>query len=166
MKTRDVVIGFIVLVVLIVAVLWIRNARNKKTLNLPLATPNIAEQISKTFNYQIPDGANQAQLKDVTGGNGSGIATAKYANGTFTSTVLADLPDPAAGKFYQAWFIRGKVGDANYSIISLGVLNAAKGGFLVNFQSSTDFSDYKNVVVSLESQRSFAPTTNVLEGSF
>lgn len=166
MKTRDIVIGFIVLVFLIVGVLWIRNARNKKVASLPVPTPNIADQISKIFNYQIPADANKADLKDVTGGNGSGIATAKFANGSFTSTVLVDLPDPVSGKFYQAWLIRGNSGDANYSIISLGVLRAAKGGFLVDFQSAKDYSDYKNVVVSIETGTVYGPTSHVLEGSF
>jgi hypothetical protein len=167
MKARDVIIGFVFLVVLIAGVFWIRNTKSKKTASpYPSVTPNLSDQISKTFNFQIPEGADKADLRDVSGGNGSGMATAKFEAGVFSSTVLADLPAPDGGKFYQAWLIGGKAGDNDYSIISLGVLRAAKGGYLVDFQSKTDYSGYKNVVVSLESQKAFAPSAHVLEGSF
>ena len=136
MKTRDIVIGFIVLVVLIVAVLWIRSARNKKTANLPSATPNISDQISKTFNFQVPAGVAKAELKDVSGGNGSGIAT--------RDTVLADLPNPMAGKYYQV-FVDGKL---------LGTMRSAKGGWIFDGNISG-----QKVEIKLGS-------TTILEGSF
>lgn len=136
MKTRDIVIGFVVLVALIVAVFWIRSTRNKKTVNLPSATPSISNQISKTFNFQVPADVEKTELKDVSGGNGSGIAT--------RDTVLADLPDPAAGKYYQV-FVDGKL---------MGTMRVAKGGWIFDGSISG-----KKVEVKLGS-------TIILEGSF
>ncbi len=136
MKARDIVIGFIVLVVLIVAVLWIRGARNKKVVSSPSASPSISDQINKTFNFQVPAGVEKAELKDVSGGNGSGIAT--------RDTVLADLPEIASGKYYQV-FVDGKL---------LGTMRSAKGGFLFDGKISG-----QKVEIKLGS-------TTILEGSF
>lgn len=136
MKSRDIIIGFIVLVVLIAAVFWIRGARNKKAISLPSATPNISDKIGKTFNFQLPDGVEKAELRDVSGGNGSGVAT--------RDAVLADLPDPAAGKYYQV-FADGKF---------LGTMRIAKGGWIFDGKISG-----KKVEIRLGN-------TVILEGSF
>lgn len=160
---RDIIIGVIVLILVVGAALWLRN-RNTKDVMAP--TVPIQEEIERSFNLTIPEDVDKADLKDVSGGNGSGIATRKYENGKFSHMVLADLPDPVAGTFYEGWLVRGKMGDDNFAFISTGMLRVAKGGFLLEFNSTTDYSNYMGVVVTLEKVNDKTPETHILEGAF
>lgn len=166
MRTRDIIIGAIVLVVLISGVLIIKRARNRSAV-LPTSTPTIQERVQKTFNgLVIPADRENADLVDVTGGQGIGVASRKYSGGTYSLTIIANLPDPKSGYFYQGWIIRGSVGDSNFSYISAGKLRLAKGGYLTDFTATKDYSDYKKVAVTLEKADDATPEGNVLEGSF
>lgn len=144
MKFRDIVIGAIVLGLLVGGALWIRNSRlNKQALTV--TTPSIEEKIGETFNgLTIPEGVEKAELKDVSGGNGFGIAT--------RTEVLADLPDPDRGEFYQAWIEKGD------QKILLGKMRVAKGGYLIEYDGAR-YPGYDKVVVTLGEKR-------ILEGSF
>jgi hypothetical protein len=95
-----------------------------------------------------------------------GIATRKQENGTFIHVVLADLPDPEEGSFYEGWLVRGEVGDTDFDFISTGKMILAKGGYLLEFESTTDYSDYPGVVITLEEAEDENPETHVLEGIF
>jgi len=75
-------------------------------------------------------------------------------------TILAGLPDPKTGYFYQGWIVNGT------TYLSLGKLRVAKGGYLVDFRSTTNYSNIKNVVVTLEKVFNNTPETRILEGSF
>lgn len=161
MKTRDIVTGLIVLVILIAGVLLIRNARNKSLTNVPSPTPSIEQQVTQKFgNLTIPANADKADLTDVSGGQGMGEAARTFENGKFSLTVLADLPSPKAGYFYQGWIFNGTAD------ISLGKLRIAKGGYLIDFTSTKDYSSYSKVVVTLEKVFDNTPETHILEGSF
>jgi hypothetical protein len=161
---RNVVIGLIVLLGLGALIYWANKSR--QTSEPPLPTPTVEERLEESFKYQIPENFQKAELKDVSGGTGSGLATRNYEGGKFTHAVLADLPDPEAGAFYQGWLVRGKEEDANYAYISTGGFSIAKGGFMLEFESSTDYSDYTAVVVTLERVNDRTPEKHVLEGSF
>jgi hypothetical protein len=162
---RNVVIGLIVLLGLGALIYW--AARSGKEEELPaVPTPSIEETLEDSFKYQIPEGFEKAELSDVSGGDGSGIASRKYENGSFSHAVLADLPDPESGAFYEGWLVRGQEGDADFAYISTGRLSVAKGGFMLEFNSSTDYSDYSNVVVTLEKVNDQKPEKHILEGSF
>ena len=163
MRTREIVIGLIILAVVAGAIVWIRRAR---TAQEPLPTPSIEEKIEKTFNLEIPDDVERADLRDVSGGTGSGIATRKYESGRFTHAVLADLSDPTLGTFYEGWLVKGKEGDANFAFVSTGRLRVAKGGYLLEFTSSVDYSPYNGVVITLERVDDKRPEVHILEGSF
>jgi len=163
MRTRDIVIGLVILAALALAIVLIRKAANKEE---ALPAPSIEEKIEKSFNFEIPEDVERTDLTDVSGGTGSGIATRKYESGRFTHAVLADLPEPAAGTFYEGWLVRGKEGDANFAYILTGSLRIAKGGYLLEFESSRDYSDYSFVVVTLEKVNDQKPETHILEGSF
>ena len=162
MRTRDIVIGLIILALLAVAIVWVR--RSRQTQEVP--PPSVEEKIEKTFNFEIPDDVERADLRDVSVGTGSGIATRKFEGGRFTHVVLADLLDPTAGYFYEGWLVRGKEGDANFAFVSTGKMRVAKGGYLLEFNSSTDYSSYSGVVVTLERVDDRKPETHILEGSF
>lgn len=162
MNRRDIITGVIILVLVVAGVLWFRSRSSKEV----MAPSTTQENIERGFNLTIPDDVDTADLKDVSGGDGSGIATRKYEGGTFTHMVLADLPDAAAGSFYEGWLVRGKMEDKNFSYISTGKMRVAKGGYLLEFESKTDYSDFMGVVVTLEKVNDKTPETHVLEGSF
>lgn len=160
MKTRDVVIGFVILVVLIAGALVIRNARNAKTTNVPLPTPNFKQIESKFPSLTVPANADRINLNSVNGATGMGESFRTYSNDRFSLTIMADLSAPKAGYFYQGWIANAK------SFVSLGKLSLAKGGYLSEFGANKDYSDYKKVVVTLEKVYDATPETHVLEGSF
>lgn len=163
MNRRDIITGVIILVLVVGAFLWLRN-RPSKEVSAP--STSTQENIEKSFNLTIPDDVETADLIDVSAGDGSGVATRKYENGTFNHMVLADLPDLTQGSFYEGWLVRGKMGDKDFAYISTGKLRVAKGGYLLEFESSVDYSNYTGVVVTLEKVNDKTPETHILEGSF
>lgn len=164
MNKRDVVIGLIVIFVIIGLVYWIRRPKAPKLTATPI--PSVENKIEDSFKITIPDDVDRANLKDVSGGNGSGIATRKYTNGNFTHTVLADLPDPEVGTFYEGWLVRGKSGDFDFSFFSTGKMRIAKGGYILDYNSTKDYSDFKGVIITSEKVDDKSPEKHILEGSF
>jgi hypothetical protein len=146
MKGRDVVIGFIFLVLLVAGVLWIFRAKNNKNSNLPLPTPNISQRIKNAFpNLDIPDGVERANLNDVTGGNSVGVAT--------RTEVVANLADLPSGQYYQVL-----LENSSGKNVTLGNMRISKSGYILEYNSA-NFSGYNKVIVANGS-------THVLEGSF
>jgi hypothetical protein len=144
MKGRDVLIAFIVLVVIIAAVL-IAGKKKVNILSTPTATPTILQQIQSKFSgLTIPQGEPSIDLKNVSGGQAMGIAT--------RSEILADLPVPPAGQYYQGWLGNGQ------KLVLIGTLRNAKGGWILDYNSSK-FPGYNQIVVTLAGK-------HILEGSF
>ncbi len=167
---RDIVIGIIILVVVLGGIYLIRKQRNTPA---PLPTPSPVSQFEQglkdKFNITVPDNVEKADLKNVSGkpeNIGEGLATRIFENQKFTFTALANLPDPVPGYFYQVWLVRGTPQDANYNILPLGAMRLAKGGYLLEYESTKDYSDYKNVVITLERVLGTKPQEHILEGSF
>ena len=159
MERRDIVIGIIILAAL-AGFIYLRARRETKDeLQVP-QTLSIEDRLEQAFDFEIPEDVDKTELKDVTGGDASGIATRKYEGGQFTHAVLADLPDPETGTFYEGWLVKEE------SVISTGRFRIAKGGYLLEFQSSTNYSDYNDVVITLEKVADSTPEEHVLEGSF
>lgn len=163
MKRKDIVIGLIVLAALAGIIFWLRKPDEE--LKVP-QTSSVEEKMEGFFNVEIPEDIEKAQLKDVVGGDASGIATRNYENGIFVHVVLADLPHPEEGFFYEGWLVRGVAGDDDFDFISTGKMRLAKGGYLLEFESSTDYSNYQGVVVTLEETEDENPENHVLEGAF
>ncbi len=137
----------------------------------PTLTPQeevkgIQEQLETKTARTLPSDAEQTALRDVSGGSASGIATRKFVNGRFEFTILADLPDPAAGKYYEAWLVKGKPDETGFETISVGKLQANKGGWVLEYVGKENKPDHKGVVVTLESVSDQKPETHILEGSF
>ncbi len=146
MKTRDVVIGFVFLVILIAGVLWIFRTKGGKTTNLPLSTPTISQRLDNAFpGLNIPEGVERANLSDVTGGNSIGVAT--------RTEVVANLPELPAGQRYQV-----VLENASGKTVNLGTMWVSKSGWILEY-NSTNFPGYNKVVV-------IQGNTRILEGSF
>jgi hypothetical protein len=164
MKSRDIAIGVIVLV-LLAGLVYYRRTNQK-----PVETVPVAQSTEKTLEdkmkIEIPENVDKAELKDSSGGNSTAIATRDFSNGKFASSVIADLPAPGVGEFYQAWLVKGETGKDGYSLLSLGRLRTAKGGFLLDYTTAKDYSDHGKVQVTLEKKADNTPEKVVLEGSF
>lgn len=159
MNKQDILVGVVILAVLGAVIYFWQRPEPPEELRVP-QTLSIEDQIEETFKLEIPEDVDKAELKDVTGGTATGLATRKFEEGRFIHTVLADLPDPEAGKFYEGWLVKDD------EVISTGRLRLAKGGYLLEFQSSTDYSDHAGVVITLETVADTTPEKHILEGSF
>ncbi|OGM31908.1 hypothetical protein A3D00_04605 [Candidatus Woesebacteria bacterium RIFCSPHIGHO2_02_FULL_38_9] len=173
LNKRDFFAGLAVFVFLAGAIYFVRLPKTSVVTNnvsTPTQTPK--GRVEGLFDIQIPEDVEKADLKDVTGGDASGLATRKFLpaqagkDGKFSHMVLADLVNPPAGEFYQGWLIRGKQGESNFDFISTGKLREAKGGWLLDFEQSKDYSEYNQVVVTLEKFFDKTLEKHILEGSF
>jgi len=145
-KLRNILIGFIILVLIIVGVLFV--SKKVKTVKTPVSPvpPSIEQQVESKFNgLTIPMDSARIELKDVSGGRGMGIAT--------RSEILADLPGLNVGQKYQ-----GYLENSSGKTVLLGTLKAEKGGWILNFDS-TKYPEYNKVIVT-------QGTKHILEGSF
>lgn len=162
MKGKEVLIGFVVVAAVIGAIFFLR-ARKVTKAPAPISSPSIEvveEKIEEGFKITIPSDVERIELAAVSEITGTGLATRKYAAGKFTHMVLADLPDPTVGSFYQGWLVKDDTS------LATDRLQIAKGGYLLEFIYPTDLSSYNKVVVSLEKVLGQRPTKSVLEGSF
>ncbi|OGM69659.1 hypothetical protein A2975_00930 [Candidatus Woesebacteria bacterium RIFCSPLOWO2_01_FULL_44_14] len=149
MKRNDIVIGIIILAVLAGVIYFVRRPKQKVE---ELPGPTTEEKIENSFNLEIPEDVDKAELKDMSGGNASGIVTRKFESGRFTLTVLADLPDLTSGVYSVK--ISNDKGAA-----SVGQMRIAKGGYLLDYSSGVNYSSYNKVTISVGDKV-------VLEGSF
>ena len=160
-------VGLLVVVVLIGGLWWWRAKRVDQAEVLPAEGQGVeiedrASELAKRFGVILPDNLERAELKDVAGNVGRGIATRSYADGRFEHTVLAELPEPKASEWYEGWLVR----DEPFSSIYTGKLRIAKGGFLLEFTGDMDWRDHAKVVVTSEKKDDRKPETHVLEGEF
>lgn len=163
MKRKDIVIGLIVLAVLAGIIFWFRKPNEELTVP---ETSSVEEKMEEFFNVEIPEDVEKAQLDEVVADYGTGIATRNYENDIFVHVVLADLPALEEGFYYEGWLVRGKEGDDDFDYISTGKMRIAKGGHLLEFESSTDYSDYQGVVITQEETEDDTPEKHILEGTF
>lgn len=161
-------IGLAVVLVIVGGFLLLRNRQpagkidDKEATGEGVEIEERASEFAKQMGISIPSDVQKAQLKDVTGGTGTGLATRKYANGTFTHSVLAGLADPEPGYWYEGWLVRNEPLDVVYT----GKLRMAKGGWVLDYTGTQDLSDHSKVVVTREKVDDRKPETHVLEGNF
>jgi hypothetical protein len=165
MNKRDIVIGLVILAALAGIIFWRQRGRKNEEFKVP-ETLSVEDRIEEQFDIQIPEDAERAELKDVSGGNASAIATRKLENGRFEHNVLADLPEPPTGQFYEGWLVRGREGSEDLSVLSTGRMEMAKGGWMISFKSSNDLTDHNSVVITVEEKADLTPEKHILEGSF
>lgn len=145
MKTRSLFTAFVIVVIAVAGILLINKKLKVNKLLAPSVTPTVQQKIeSKFLGLTIPDDAERTELKDVSGGEGIGLAT--------RTEILADLPEPPKGQFYQARL------EKDGKTVLIGNLKIAKGGWMINYNSSA-YPGYNKVIVTLGD-------THILEGSF
>ena len=151
---KDIITGLIILAVIAGLVYWFKL--RKPTPTVPVSTTPSIEQvegaIEDKFKFTVPDNVEKALLKDITGGDGSGIAT--------RTEILVDLPDPEPGTYYQAW-----LENSGGKLLSLGRLAIAKGGWMVTYNGKA-YPTYNKVVISQEKVVDGSIEERVLEGNF
>lgn len=161
MKVRDIVIAVVILAIIGFVLYNISNTDNTPELEATPISGEIEQNLEERFQRDIPDDVEKTELEGtVEGTEVSALAIRDYSDGAYTASVLADLEAPEAGKQYYAWINR----DEEY--VRLGTLQQAKGGWLIDYESSTDYSEFDRVVVSHESAPGSEPQDIVLEGSF
>lgn len=169
MKTSDIVKGGLIVAAIAGFFYFTNQSGQDDTTDFDSSTPQdtleeTENQIEERFRTEIPEGAERAELRsdDV---DGRALATREVTDEGTTVSVLADLPDPETG-FYQAWIQRGEEGEEEFERISLGRLTVAKGGYVTEYSSADDLSDYDQVVLSQETSQDSEPEEILIEGSF
>jgi len=164
MKVRDIVIAVVIIGVVGFILYNISSTDNTPEIDVT-STPSATERdLEERFQRDIPDDADRVELKssgDVMGDtNVSAIASRNLQEGRYLATVLADLGHPMVGNGYYAW-----IGDGENYLL-LGRMQQAKGGWLIDYDSATDYSEYDEVVVSEQQSVGTAPENVVLQGTF
>lgn len=150
---KDVVTGLIVILLIIGGAYLYRYLKKPRT-QTPTPSPasfEFRKDLEDSFKLDIPDNVNSIELKDISGGDGRGIATDKE--------ILVDANDPEAGYFYQAWL------ENSGKLIPLTKLQIAKGGWIANYDR-TKYPEYKKLIISLEKVNDNKIEKILLEGSF
>lgn len=119
----------------------------------PTAIPETMEEVRK-----------QGELKDVSGGSGSGMTQTLYENGKFTHSIIALIPDPTVGKFYEGWLVKKEEGKV-INFFSTGKMTKEGGAYILNFEDSKDYPDHNDVVITLEVKDDKQPEAHILEGT-
>jgi hypothetical protein len=163
-------IGAVVLVILGLGFFLYRQSRQADTGQVEVISQEDQEadargqEVADRLNVNIPENAERATLRNVADADGAGIATRVLEDeGDDEVSVLVALPDPQAGEFYAAYLVSGNEEDAP---IYLGRLTQAKGGFMVEFNSSEEIGGYSMVRVTRESVDDEQPEEVLLEGEF
>ena len=106
----------------------------------------------------------EIELMSVGDYEGDGTATRSFENGQFLHEVIANIDDPAEGKFYEGWLVGGG------QILSTGELEKEdEGVYSLVFESDQDLTDRDQVVITEETLANGLdgnPEDHVLEGSF
>jgi len=123
-----------------------------------------ADDLIESMNFEVPEDADRATLKDVSGGESIGVATRQESEeGGRTYSLLAALPDPSSGEFYEGYMMESGEDDEVY----LGKLRKAKGGWLLEYEGQSSLLESNpKVVITLEKVDDETPETKVLEGAF
>ncbi len=166
MNKRDIVIGVVILLFL-AAVIFLRQRPKPAIEEVKLPeTLSSEKKLEEKFKIEIPEGVEKSELRDVADTGASAVAIRKFEEGKFSLTIISDLPDLERGSFYEGWLMKGEEGQPDFSIVSIGRMRLAKGGYILDFESNVDYSDYKKVIVTLEKVADKNPEKRLFEGNF
>ncbi len=102
-----------------------------------------------------------AELEDVTGGDASGLAQAKYEDDEYTMVArFRNLPEPEGSDFYEGWVVKPG------SVISSGKAEKVDGEYENRFTSEEDLTGNTDYVLTIEpDDGNPKPAGHVLEGT-
>lgn len=123
---------------------------------------NIAQD---TTDVTVADDAAEILLAPMNDFRGSATASSQFSDTGFQHVIVATLPDPPVGYYYEGWLIRSKP----FDFFSTGRLiqHADDLKWYLVWEQSEDNRDYRKVVVTLEpDDGNPAPAEHVLEGVF
>ena len=127
---------------------------------------DVTRELTSQLGVSVSENVERIALEDVQGETATGLATKDYADSEYKHSVLAALPDLESGTYYNGWLVRGEEGEVDYSVVNSGKLRQSKGGYLLEYSSNKDLSDYTTVWVTLETKDDDNPETRVLESEF
>ena len=142
-------------------------------LSIPVADPIVLDEnvvdeadiAQDTTTVEVSKTARETALTPVNDTHGTGTATSELVSGTFQHLIVATLPDPPEGYFYEGWLIRSKP----FDFFSTGRLiqHADDLKWYLVWTDVEDRRDYNKVIVTLEEDDGDeAPADHVLEGVF
>lgn len=154
MNRRSLVVGGVL--VAAVALFYVLSQSQDNTPQIqedtPISTTDTESKIEEVLGRTIPDDVEKATLRDLTDLGMSAIATRVEDGGVVEFSVLADLAE--SSEPYEVW--AGASGD---NLRKLGVMAAAKGGYLFEYRQAGALDNYNSVEIK-------QGDTRVLEGSF
>ena len=116
----------------------------------------------------MADTGEAATLLAVAPYTGTGVATRSFDGEVFTHSIAADLPSPAAGKFYEGWLVEKTVSGSQF--FSTGKLvNSNDTAWTLVYSAALDYPAHRDVVVTEETEADGLdnkPEAHVLEGAF
>lgn len=150
----------VILIIVLIVVIFIFFNRERQEAIAPgiiqtptlTAIPEAMEEVRK-----------QSELKDVSGGSGSGMAQTLYENGKFIHSAIALIPNPAPGKFYEGWLVK-KEGGQVVNFFSTGKMTKEGGAYILNFEDTKDYPEHNSVVITLEEIDDKKPEKHILDG--
>ncbi len=155
------------------------NRNNQTPTPTPVPTQPTQEEISSTrtelerltgqqLPTQTPDQLGSTSRETVltpqSGYQATGYARHGFADGRYTLTVLADLPDLESGQVYQVWLVQGAA-DSEATPRKVGQLRSSKSGYLLDYSASEDLTSHTSFVVSREQTDDNQIETPVLTGT-
>jgi len=105
----------------------------------------------------------EVEIKAVGNYSGSALADRSFLDGKFNHKVMAKLGDPAEGKFYEGWLVKG------ISFFSTGKMEKKDEMYVLEYMSEEDSREFKDIVITEETLANGLdgkPEVHVLEGKF
>ncbi len=109
----------------------------------------------------LPPGVNIKKLEGESEKVGNATFVAVDNEGTLSIAIEANLNDPISGNEYFAWLAKDIGGQTFYK---LGKLNKKNNKYIFSGNLEGDFSAYKRVIISSETNNDNTPELTVLEG--
>ncbi len=164
----------LVVVLLLVGGMWWATRQSKEEVSQEIVLEptkmieeELVEAMTEAEKIEIEtqvtsDGAEQASLTQVTGGQASGTARRRYDDKFYLKVIASGLPALEKGFFYEGWLV-GE--DGFFSTGRMAVF--ADGRAELYYTAQEDKSDFSSVVITLEPEDGDpAPADHVIEGSF
>ena len=180
MNAKQTTITIIVLIILVAAIVLLISAFSKKSPSIaPVDTQTAQNNNSQNDSTATPDSTQPAVdvaglvdgqtygfiLNPEAGVSGKADGSVTYKDGTLTFGVrVQGLPEPAKGKFYEAWLMNGTTAKP-LSALTHPTDPAMKSDFTLGYQVKEPNQNYDKVVVSLESNNDNTVETPLFQGA-